>query len=113
MLLCIIGLAIHNPQPQSGVDSAKSLKAFILTIPGDILDVSFLVNKKKKFRNRGGRDAAIESMKELECEGMGKLVLKDSKGPVKVLTPLMRQVSKHCFELWYIADLQLPQEEGA
>lgn len=46
--------------------------------------MSTLVNKKKKFRNRGGRDAAMAAMKNLEGEGLGKLILKKSKGSMKV-----------------------------
>ena len=55
-----------------------------MCLPGKTLDVSWLVNVKKKFRNRGGRDGALEAMKTLEEDGLGKLVLKKSKGSVKV-----------------------------
>jgi len=56
----------------------------VLTLPGQHLDVSLLVIKKKKFRTRGGREGALEAMKKLEQKGMGKLVLKKSKGSIKV-----------------------------
>ena len=61
-----------------------SNEAFVLSLPGKILDVSLLVNRKKKFRGRGGRDGALDAMQRLEEDGMGKLVLKKSKGSVKV-----------------------------
>lgn len=61
-------------------------EAFVLTLPGGVLDVSFLVNKKKKFRSKGGRDGAIGTMQKLEKDGLGKLVMKKSKGTIKVST---------------------------
>ena len=66
--------------PKSGVVSNE---AFVLTLPGKTLDLSQLVNIKKKFRHRGGKDGALSAMKKLE-DGMGKLVVKKSKGSVKV-----------------------------
>ena len=62
----------------------ESNEAFVLMLPGKQLDVSFLVNTKKKFRNRGGRDGALEAMKNLENSGIGKLIVKKSKGSIKV-----------------------------
>ena len=56
----------------------------MLTLPGHCLDVSLLVNKQKKFRTRGGREGALSAMKNLEEKGLGKLVLKKSKGSIKV-----------------------------
>ena len=64
--------------------SQKSTEAYILTLPGKCLDVSELVNKKKKFRNRGGREGALYAMQELAKDGMGELKEKKSKGSVKV-----------------------------
>lgn len=59
-------------------------EAFVLTLPGRCLDVSSLINKKKKFRNRGGKDGALNAMRKLEECGMGRLVVKKSKGSIKV-----------------------------
>lgn len=56
-------------------------EAFVLSLPGKSLDVPLLVNKKK-FRNRGGRDGALDAMRRLEEKGLGKLALKKSKGSV-------------------------------
>ena len=39
----------------------------------------------KKFRSRGGRDGALTAMRQLEADDLGKLVLKKSKGSIKVL----------------------------
>ena len=61
-------------------------EAFVLLLLGKQLDVSFLVNQKKKFRSRGGRDGALKAMKNLEKSGIGKLVVKKSKGSIKVAT---------------------------
>ena len=61
-----------------------SNEAYVLLLPGKQLDVSQLGNKKKKFRTRGGRDGALSAMRNLETNGIGSLVLKASKGSVKV-----------------------------
>ena len=42
------------------------------------------MNKKKKFRSKGGRDGAMAAMRQLEEEGLGELVLRKSKGSIKV-----------------------------
>ena len=68
----------EKPLPQ------ESNGAFVLTLPGKILDVSLFVNRKKKVRSRGGRDGALAAMRQLEEDGLGKLVLKKSKGSIKV-----------------------------
>ena len=70
------------------VTSRQSNEAFVLTLLGKKLDVSLLVNRKMKFRTRGGRDGALDAMRQLEIDGMGKLVLKKSKGSIKVCAPL-------------------------
>ncbi len=67
----------------------------MLTIPGKSLDVSFLVNKKKKFRTRGGRDGALDAMRRLEENGMGKLVVKKSKGSIKVCSVYVHPSGMH------------------
>ena len=60
-----------------------SNEAYALLLPGKQFDVSQLVNKKK-FRSRGGREGALSAMRNLERNGIGNLVLKTSKGSVKV-----------------------------
>ena len=69
--------------PQTSL-AQKSTKAYVLTLSGKILDVSRLVNIKKKFRNRGGREGALHAMQQLVKDGMGELKEKKSKGSVKV-----------------------------
>ena len=56
----------------------------MLTLPGHCLDVSLLINKRKKYRTRGGREGALDAMKNLEEKELGKLVVKKSKGSIKV-----------------------------
>ncbi len=46
-------------------NTSISNEGFVLSLPGDLLDMSTLVNKRKKIRNRGGRDAAMAAMKNL------------------------------------------------
>ena len=57
---------------------------YLLFRDSSYLDVSTLVNKKKKFWYRGGKDGALNAMKNLEKSGLGKLVVKKSKGSIKV-----------------------------
>ena len=58
------------------------LRHMFFVYPGK--NVSWLINVKKKFRNRGGREGAFDAMKNLEKDGLGKLVLKTSKGSIQV-----------------------------
>ena len=58
--------------------SLQGNEGYILTLPGKSLDVSALVNKKKKFRSRGGKEGALAAMKKLEESGLGKLIVKKS-----------------------------------
>ncbi len=64
----------------------KSNEAFCLTLPGNPLDLSILLNKEKKFRRRGGKDAALQALRNLEEDGLVKLEEKRAKGSVKVGT---------------------------
>ena len=70
--------------PITSGSSSLSNEAFVLQLPGKTLDVSLLVNAKKKFRNRGGKEGAMKAMKQLEENGLGRLVVKKSKGSLKV-----------------------------
>ena len=78
---------------QAGDDSARentkksqqeSTEALILGLPGECLDVSYWVHKKRRFRHRGGIEGALQAMKNLQENGMGKLEQKSKKGSVKV-----------------------------
>ncbi len=55
--------------------------AIVLFLPGAVLDVSLLVNVKKKFR--GNRTGAMEAMQKLENDNLGEMVVKKCKGQVK------------------------------
>ena len=80
--ICIVGSTPITLGLKGG--QQHSNEAFLLTLPGKVLDISWLVNKKKKFRSRGGREAAMDAAKQLEKDGMGKLIPKKNKGTVKV-----------------------------
>ena len=69
-----------KPQMPSG---SKSNEAFCLTLPGNQLDLSALL-KDKKFRHRGNKEGALQTMKILEEDKLGKLEEKQTKGSVKV-----------------------------
>lgn len=62
----------------------ESTEALILGLPGESLDVSYWVHKKRRFRHRGGIEGALKAMKNLQENGMGKLEQKKGKGSVKV-----------------------------
>ncbi len=55
----------------------------LLTLPGKVLDLTKL-NKDKKFSLRGKIDGGLQAMRNLEQHGFGKLLVKTSKGSVKV-----------------------------
>ena len=59
----------------------ESTEALILGLPGD---VSHWVHKKRKFRHRGGIEGALQAMRNLQENEMGKLEQKKGKGSVKV-----------------------------
>ena len=94
---------------------SSSNESFVLLLPGRQLDVSSLVNKRKKFRNRGGRDGALLAMKKLEENGLGKLVVKQSKGSVKVSVKFVSIVSCYSFSLfqqtWIFHKVDVPEDE--
>ena len=75
---------IGTAPTSSTIEKNVSNEALVLCLPGKNLDVSLLLNKQKKFRHRGGRDAALAAMQQLERDGLGELVLKKAKGSVKV-----------------------------
>ena len=67
----------------SSTKPAASNEGFVLCLPGQKLDVSLIINKKK-FRNRGGRDGAMAAMRKLDEDGLGKLIMRKSKGSIRV-----------------------------
>ena len=71
-------LESDEPLPEIIAQSANCAaikRAFELSLPGKRLEVSLLVNKKKKFRARGGRDGALDVMRRLEEDGTEKLAV--------------------------------------
>ena len=79
-MICFLGSAAST---SSGIVQ-QSNEAFVLSLPGKRLEVSLLVNKKQKFHARGGHDGALDAMKRLEEDGMGKLAVKKSKRSIKL-----------------------------
>lgn len=74
-----IRIYVGNCEASQASLAPKLTEAYILTLPGKCLDVSTLVNIKKKFRNRGGREGALRAMRQLEKDGMGELKEKRTK----------------------------------
>ena len=52
--------------------SLQGNEGYILTLPGKSLDVSALVNKKKKFHSCGGKEGALAAMKKFRGIWIGK-----------------------------------------
>ena len=90
-----------SPHPK-----CSSNESFVLLLPGRQLDVSSLVNKKKKFRNRGGRDGALSAMRKLEENGLGKLVVKQSKGSIKVSVSFVA-ILLVAFSYFFLTDMDI------
>ena len=61
----------------------KSNEGLCLTLPGNELDLSALL-KDKKFRGRGNKEGALQVMRILEEDELGKLEEKQTKGSVEV-----------------------------
>ena len=101
----------------------ESTEALILGLPGDILDVSYWVNKKRRFRNRGGIEGALQAMKNLQKNKMGTLEQKKGKGSVKVrlfihastltvLVLIIRTVKNNDYN-YYALDFHVPQDSDS
>ena len=58
--------------------SNRSNAAYTLSQPGSTLSLSALL-VAKKYRDRGGKEAAIKAMRELERNGLGKLIEKPAR----------------------------------
>ena len=61
----------------------KSTEAFCLTLQGHQLNLSALL-KEKKFRHRGHKEGALQAMRNLMQDDMGKLEESSVKGSVRV-----------------------------
>ena len=51
----------------------ESTEALVLCLPGESLDVSYWVHKKRKFRHRGGIEGAVQAMKTSRRMAWGSL----------------------------------------
>ena len=56
-------------------DIVVETAAFVLTLPGKILDISTL-NSNHKFRGYGNKDGAVAAIKDLEKSGLGEVIEK-------------------------------------
>ena len=70
-----------GPTEESKVQMPSSNEALCLTLPGNQLDLSALL-KDKKFRGRGNKEGALQAMRILEEDELGKLEEKQTKGSV-------------------------------
>ena len=79
----------------------ESTEALVLSLPGQTLDVSYWVHKKRRFRHRGGIEGALQAMKNLQEDGMGKLEQKRGKGSVNACVSIQYIVCSTCFHIIY------------
>jgi hypothetical protein len=56
---------------------SNSNAGYCLLLPGEVLDLSTLLSLKK-FRGRGNKDGALEAMRLLQSDDLGKLEEKES-----------------------------------
>ena len=71
--------------PAINLPKASSNEAMILRLPGRDIDVSNIVNVKKKFRGSRGRiEGALSAMRSLQADGLGELLVKNKKRSVEV-----------------------------
>ena len=84
MIMCTCYIPGPSDETRTRMPSGgRSSEAFCLTLPGNLLDVPALL-KDKKFRHRGNKEGALQAMKVLTDDGLGKLEEKQTKGSVKV-----------------------------
>jgi hypothetical protein len=69
--------------PTGGSVNGKTTEAFCLTLQGQQLNLSALL-KEKKFRHRGHKEGALQAMRNLMDDDMGKLEESSAKGSVRV-----------------------------
>ena len=75
---------------KSGGRSNENLR---LTLPGSQLDFSVLF--KEKFRGRSNKEGALQALRNLDDNGLGKLEEKQTKGSIKVQLDEKRAVFRN------------------
>lgn len=84
VILCI-NISVDAADQSSSASDDDLTAAFCLTLPGETLYLTPLLNAKK-FRNRGNKDGAVRAFLQLEEEGLGKtLVIGSTKGTAQVM----------------------------
>ena len=73
---CDLLLAMQNGA--CDLTSEEKLAAYSVLLPGDNLYLTPLLNAKK-FRGKGNKEAAVESLKLLDRIGLGKLYIVGTK----------------------------------
>lgn len=84
--LCLTGAATPRMSGTTCKSPKISNESMVLCLPGKTIDVSYIVNVKKKFRGKCGVEGVVAAMKNLEADGLGKLSVKNKKF----------KVIKHC-----------------
>lgn len=78
-------ISVDTSDDDNATSGDDATAAFCLTLPGETLYLTPLLNSKK-FRNRGNKDGAIRAFLQLEEESLGKtLILGGSKGTAQVI----------------------------
>ena len=81
---CTCNTPDDTDDPKNVTSEDDATAAFCLTLPGETLYLTPLLNCNK-FRNRDNKDGAVRAFVQLEEEGLGKtLIIGGSKGTAQV-----------------------------
>lgn len=72
-----------QPQEQLSVNAASNPEGYMLLIPGKRLYITAL-NERKKFRDMGNKQGAVDAINALERDGLGIVITNKAQGTSKV-----------------------------
>lgn len=74
---------VPQPKDDSPVNAASNPGGYMLLIPGKRLHITAL-NERKKFRDMGNKQGAVETITALEKDGLGLIISSRTQGTAKV-----------------------------
>lgn len=82
-VLSEVGKSDEQPQEQLPVNAASNPEGYMLLIPGKRLYITAL-NERKKFRDMGNKQGAVDAINALERAGLGIVITNKAQGTSKV-----------------------------
>lgn len=82
-LLSEVTTPAPQPKDDSPVNAASNPGGYMLLIPGKRLHITAL-NERKKFRDMGNKQGAVETITALEKDGLGLIISSRTQGTAKV-----------------------------